>query len=162
MFKHITARSSLRAGATILTGLLFEFAFLALPANAADQGKQATSDVTLTTERGGPVAPATPPLHLSDAQRTRIAGVLKKQDTETEFKLKKAKSAKSFEPKIDEKLPKGLRSSVSTAPAHRNYANPPVHLPQTQRAGAHRQSDDQQDRRHVSRAGRLTSILAAS
>jgi hypothetical protein len=116
MFKHITARSSLRAGATILTGLLFEFAFLALPANAADQGKQATSDVTLTTERGGPVAPATPPLHLSDAQRTRIAGVLKKQDTETEFKLKKAKSAKSFEPKIDEKLPKGLKGQAFPQP----------------------------------------------
>ena len=37
---------------------------------------------------------------------------MKKQDTETEFKLKKAKSAKSFEPKIDEKLPSGLKGQA--------------------------------------------------
>jgi hypothetical protein len=118
MSKRIRSRSSF-AAARILAGLLLELVFLASPVSAAGANsaeKQATSDVTLTTGRGALVAPVTPPLHLSDAQRTRIANVLKKQDTETEFKLKKAKSAKSFEPKIDGKLPKGLKGQAFPRP----------------------------------------------
>jgi hypothetical protein len=50
-----------------------------------------------------------PPLDLSDAQRIRIAGVLSKQDTAVSFALKNAKSAKSFEPRVGEKVPSGLK-----------------------------------------------------
>jgi len=122
MFEHVRARSSLRAAAGFVTSLLlFELVLLASPvnaagANAAGQERQPTSDVTLTTRPGARVVPDTPPLHLSDAQRARIADVLKKQDTETEFKLKKVKSAKSFEPKIDEKLPSGLKGQAFPRP----------------------------------------------
>lgn len=121
MRKHIRSRFPLRAAAGILTGLLLELMFLAPPvgaagANAGGQEKQATSDVTLTTRPGAPVVPTTPPLHLSSAERARIAQVLKGQDTETEFKLKKAKSAKSFEPKINEKLPKALKGQAFPQP----------------------------------------------
>jgi hypothetical protein len=50
-----------------------------------------------------------PPLDLSDAQRSRIAGVLSEQDTAVSFALKNAKSAKSFEPRVGEKIPSGLK-----------------------------------------------------
>jgi hypothetical protein len=121
MCKDIGSRSSIRAAAGILMGLLLEFAFLASPvsaagANAAGQERQATSDVTLTTRPGARVVPVTPPLHLSDVQRMRIAEVLKGQDTEIDFKAKAYKSAKSFEPKMDEKLPKALKGQPFPRP----------------------------------------------
>jgi hypothetical protein len=114
-----TSRSPSRTVAGIVTGaLLLELVLLASPvsANAAGREKRATSDVTLTTQPGALVVPGAPPLHLSDAQRARIAGVLKGQDTEIDFKLKTYKSAKSFEPKIDEKLPKALKGQAFPRP----------------------------------------------
>jgi hypothetical protein len=121
MLKHIRARYSLRAAAVILAGFLFEFVFLPSFASAAGpdasgRAKPATSDVILTTPAAARVTPATPPLHLSDVQRKRIAEVVKGRDTDIEFKLKKAKSAKSFEPKIDEKLPSGLKGQAFPQP----------------------------------------------
>jgi hypothetical protein len=46
----------------------------------------------------------------------RIAEVLKKQDTEIDLKLKTYKSAKSFQPTIDEKLPKALKGQPFPQP----------------------------------------------
>lgn len=122
MCRPNTSRSPSRIAAGIVTGaLLLELVLLASPAgaagaNAAGREKQATSDVTLTTQPGARVVPGAPPLHLSDAQRARIADVLKGQDTEIDFNLKAYKSAKSFEPKIDEKLPKALKGQAFPRP----------------------------------------------
>ena len=109
MSKHNRSRSRAAATAGIAAAFLLQVGLPAPPAAAAEQGKQATAGVTQTIGSDTQVVSAAPPLHLSDAQKTRIADIVKKQDTEIEFNLKATKSAASFEPKIDETLPKGLK-----------------------------------------------------
>jgi hypothetical protein len=60
---------------------------------------------------GAAVKPSSdlPPLKLSDAQRARIATVIGTKDTDVSFALKQAKKSKSFQPKVGDKLPSGLK-----------------------------------------------------
>ena len=117
MSKHKRSRSSARVAATVgIAAFLLEVGLPAARVAAAEQGKQVNTGVTQTIGSATPVVSAAAPLHLSDVQKSRIAEVLKTQDTEIEFKLKKTKSAKSFEPKIDEKLPTGLKGQAFPQP----------------------------------------------
>jgi hypothetical protein len=56
------------------------------------------------------------PLALSDTQRERIKAVLAQKNTEVSFALKQAKSAKSFEPSVGVKIPKGLKPHAFPPP----------------------------------------------
>jgi hypothetical protein len=77
---------------------------------------------------GVPVSGTVAQLHLSDAQRARIAEVLATKDTEVDLKLKAHKDSKSFEAKVDAKLPKDLKAEafpqplITEIPATRGYA----------------------------------------
>jgi hypothetical protein len=57
-----------------------------------------------------------PPLQLSDAQRDKIKQVLSQKDSEVAFLLKTTKTAKSFEAKVGEKLPSGLKGHALPPP----------------------------------------------
>jgi hypothetical protein len=57
-----------------------------------------------------------PPLALSDAQRSRIKTVLADKNTEVSFALKSAKGAKSYEPSVGAKIPKGLKPHAFPPP----------------------------------------------
>ena len=114
MCKRSSSRSSSRplVAAAVSMALLVGFATVGSP-RAAEPAKVG---VTQTIHPDAQVVSAAPPLHLSDAQRTRISEVLKKQDTEIEATLKKTKSAKSFEPGIDKKLPAALKGQAFPRP----------------------------------------------
>jgi hypothetical protein len=104
------------ATAGILTAALLEMAMLAAPVQAADNAGRFKSDVIQSVRSGTPVTSNASPLHLSEAQRTRIAQALAGKDTEVDLNLKKHNSAKSFEPRIDEKIPKGLTGQAFPRP----------------------------------------------
>jgi len=53
--------------------------------------------------------PSTPPLHLSDAQRTKIQQALRSEDTEVTFGLKTTKPTQSFNPTVGAKIPASLK-----------------------------------------------------
>jgi len=53
--------------------------------------------------------PAVPPLHLSDAQRTRIQQALSQENSEVSFELKEAKPSQNFEPSLGAAVPTGLK-----------------------------------------------------
>jgi hypothetical protein len=80
--------------------------------NQADIGKRIIQSVP----PGVPVNPPSPALKLTDAQRARIQQVLATQNTEVSFELKDAKDAQSFQPKVDAKLPKGLKAEAFPSP----------------------------------------------
>ena len=105
-----------RTTADVLTAVLFETAVLIAPVHATDNAPRFKSDVILSVRPSAPVRSSASPLHLSDTQRARIAEILAGQDTEIDLNLKKHKSAKSFEPKIDEKVPKGLKGQAFPQP----------------------------------------------
>jgi hypothetical protein len=103
----------------------------ALAARAADDqsaSQDAGKVVIQSTGPGVPVAGTVAPLHLSDAQRARIAEVLATKDTEVDLNLKEHKDSKSFEARIDEKVPKDLKAEafplplITEMPATREYA----------------------------------------
>jgi len=86
-------------------------------AQAADEKAQALGKVIIqSVPPGVPVSGSVPPLHLSDAQRVRIAHVLATQNTEVDLNLKSHKSAVSFDPKVDEKVPKALKAQAFPGP----------------------------------------------
>ena len=78
----------------------------------ADPGKQMLQSVP----PGVPVNPQSQVLKLTDAQRARIQQILATQDTEVSFELKKTKDAKLFQPKVDAKLPKGVKAEAFPQP----------------------------------------------
>lgn len=67
------------------------------------------------------------PLHLSDADRTKVSQAVAGDDTEVTFKLKTTKSAQGFEPSVGATIPKSLkphalpRPLIYELPALRNY-----------------------------------------
>jgi hypothetical protein len=91
---------------------------LGMATATAQSGKAARpGDVVLS---GGPTAvsqkSSPPPLSLSDEQRTEIKQVLSTKDSEVSFLLKGTKSANSFDAKIGEKLPSGLKGHALPPP----------------------------------------------
>lgn len=62
------------------------------------------------------VTSSIPPLSLSDAQRARIKSVLADKNTQVSFALKTTKNAKSFEPSVGAKIPKGLKPHAFPPP----------------------------------------------
>ena len=104
---------------------------VALAARAADDqpaSQDARKVVIQSKGPGVPVGGTVAPLHLSDAQRARIAEVLATKDTEVDLNLKEHKDSKSFEARIDEKVPKDLKAQafplplITEMPATREYA----------------------------------------
>jgi hypothetical protein len=83
---------------------------------AQDKQNPAKVIVQSGTSSGVPVEGAAPQLHLSDAQRSRIRDVLASKHTDVSLELKENASAKSFEPKIDATLPKGLKGEAFPQP----------------------------------------------
>jgi len=122
-----------RAVCCLLSGMLVA----ALPASAicadnhADPGKQVIQSVP----PGVPVSPPSQPLKLTDAQRARIQEVLATQDTEVSFELKETKDAKSFQPKVDAKLPKGVKAEAFPQPLN-------TEIPQVRNFGYVKFKDD--------------------
>ena len=109
-----TMRHSLRS---LLPGM-FGAACLVMTAAAAAPGdKSHPGDVVLSTP-GGAVSQTSspPPLQLTDAQRAKIKQVLSGKDSEVSFLLKTTKTAKSFDAKVGEKLPSGLKEHALPQP----------------------------------------------
>lgn len=77
-----------------------------LPAEAADTAPGA---VELTGGNSVPQNPTLPRLNLTEAQRRQVREVLAAEPTEIEFRLKSTKSAKSFDPRVGAKLPRGVK-----------------------------------------------------
>ena len=116
----------------LLSGMLV----VALPATAIcadgqDPGKQVIQSVP----PGKPVSSPSQSLKLTDAQRARIQQVLAKQDTAVGFELKTTKGAKSFQPKIDAKLPKGVKAEAFPQPLN-------TEMPQVRNFGYVKFKDD--------------------
>ena len=117
--------------------LLFAILVATLPPTAfcadsqADPGKQVIQSVP----PGVPVSAPSPVLNLTDAQRARIQQVLATQDTEVSFELKETKDAKSFQPKIDAKLPNGLKAEAFPQPLN-------IEIPQVRNFGYVKFKDD--------------------
>ena len=106
------------ATAAAVSGSLLLSALFVIAAGAADNksGQSPAKVVIQSKGPGVPVGGTVAPLHLSEAQRVRIAGVLAAQDTEVDLQLKANKNAASFEPKIDEKIPKALKAQAFPLP----------------------------------------------
>jgi hypothetical protein len=130
------SRSSVMPRHTVCC-LLSSMLVAALPAPAicadgqADSGKQVIQSVS----PGVPVSSPSQSLKLTDAQRARIQQVLAGQDTEVSFELKATKDAKSFEPKVDAKLPKGVKAEAFPQPLN-------TEIPQVRNFGYVKFKDD--------------------
>jgi len=117
----------------LLSGMLI----VALPAPAicadgqAGPGKQVIQSVP----PGVPVSSPSQPLKLTEAQRERIQQVLATKDTEVSFDLKETKDAKSFEPKVNAKLPKGVKAEAFPQPLN-------TEIPQVRNFGYVKFKDD--------------------
>src|SRR5437870_12351190 len=83
---------------------------------AQDQQNPAKVIVQSGTSSGVPVKGAAPQLHLSDAQRTRIRDVLNTTHSDVSLQVKENQGAKSFEPKVDEPIPKNLKGEAFPQP----------------------------------------------
>jgi hypothetical protein len=94
----------------LLSGMLV--AAVSTPAICADGQADPSKQVIQSVPPGVPVSSPTQPLKLTDAQRARIQQVLASQDTEVSFGLKETKDANSFQPKVDAKLPKGVKAEA--------------------------------------------------
>jgi hypothetical protein len=93
--------------------------------------------------------PSIPPLALSQAQRARTRQAVRSEDTEVSFALKPAKGAESFEPSVGAKVPNTLK--LHPLPADLSNATlEALCIHQIQAPGADCDTDDAQDRRHVS------------
>jgi hypothetical protein len=92
------------------------FAPSAFAADTSASGKAIIQSVPPGAAAGVPVNPATPPLNLSDPQRKRIAEVLLTTHTGVSLELKQNAAAKTFEPKLDETIPKGLDAEAFPQP----------------------------------------------
>jgi hypothetical protein len=93
-----------------------------------DQEAHASGKVIIQSKGAGvPVSGTVSALNLSDAQRQRIVEVLSTKDTDVDLNLKEHKDSKSFEAKIDEKLPKDFKGQafplplITEMPAIRQY-----------------------------------------
>jgi len=93
--------------------------------------------------------PSIPPLALSQAQRARTRQAVRSEDTEVSFALKPAKGAESFEPSVGAKVPNTLKSHPLPADLS-NATLEALCIHQIQAPGADCDTDDAQDRRHVS------------
>jgi hypothetical protein len=91
---------------------------LVAPAVAVVIALSATSMTRAAVQQTIPpnVVSVIPPLTLSDAQRSRIKAVLADKNTAVSFALKNAKSAKSYEPSVGAKIPKGLKPQAFPPP----------------------------------------------
>jgi hypothetical protein len=86
-------------------------------ANAAPAGNSGHPGAVVLTGPSPVTQKTSPPkLALTDAQRARIKQALNGENTEVDFALKKAKSAKNFEPAIGKKVPKGLKAHALPRP----------------------------------------------
>ena len=83
---------------------------------AQDQQNPAKVIVQSGTSSGVPVKGAAPQLNLSDAQRTRIRDVLNTTHSDVSLQVKENQGAKSFEPKVDEPIPKNLKGEAFPQP----------------------------------------------
>jgi hypothetical protein len=105
----------------LLTAAAIALLATASASHAADdqaQDEQNPANVIMQsgTSSGVPVDAAAPQLHLSDAQRSRIREVLASKHTDVSLEMKENEGAKSFEPKIDETIPKGLEAEAFPQP----------------------------------------------
>ena len=105
----------------------------------------------------GPDEPAThlkpnlPPLHLTDAQKQQVRAAVAGKDTEVTFQLKGAKPHKNFTPSVGAKNPPQLPAhALPSELTQKTAAAGRLQIHEDQGPGADRQSDDRQDRRHVS------------
>jgi hypothetical protein len=122
-----TMRQSL---ASLLLGMLAALCLGVTTATAASGDKPQPGDVVLSPPAGGAVSQKSspPPLQLTDAQRARIKQVLSGKNSEVSFLLKTTKAAKSFDAKLGEKLPSGLKEHalpqplISEMPELKRYA----------------------------------------
>jgi hypothetical protein len=97
----------------VVSGLLV----VALPATAISADDQDVGKkVIQSVPPGVPVSSPSQPLNLTDAQRGRIKQVLAGQHTAVSFELKESKDSQSFEPKVDAKLPKGVKAEAFPSP----------------------------------------------
>jgi hypothetical protein len=106
---------------TLLQGAVIALAAIATVARAADDQAQGGRDPAKVIVQSGapsgvPVDVAAPPLHLSDAQRTRIREVLNTKHTDVSLEVKENQGAKSFEPRIGETIPKSLKGEAFPQP----------------------------------------------
>src|SRR5262249_39587973 len=92
-----------------------------------------------------------PSLALWQAQRARIRQAVRSDDTEVSFVLKPAKGAESFEPSVGAKVPNALKLHPLPPPLiYQMTTLEALCIHQIQAPGADCESDDAQDRRHVS------------
>jgi hypothetical protein len=125
----------------------------ALVNQAAAQNRD-TAGPGAVSQTGRPAVsqnPSLPPLQLSPAQRAKIQQAVSSEDTEVSFALKSAKSAQNFQPSVGAKVP----GAVKLHPLPRPLVNEMEPLKRYtyvkfKHSSASRQSDDAQDRRHVS------------
>ena len=88
---------------------IFLTALMLLFGGPAIAAKNTTGAVEQTGGYQVPQNPTLPKLNLSAAQREQIRKTLATKHSEVEFKLKTAKAAKDFNPKVGAKLPKGIK-----------------------------------------------------
>lgn len=117
----------------LLSGVLF--ATLPAPAFCADRQADPGKQVPQSVPPGVPVNPPSQALKLTDAQRARIQQVLATQDTEVSFELTETKDTKSFQPKVDAKLPKELKAEAFPQPLN-------TEIPQVRNFGYLKFKDD--------------------
>jgi hypothetical protein len=84
--------------------------------NQAPSGQSPGKVIIQSKGAGVPVSGTVAALNLSDAQRQRIVEVLATKDTDVDLNLKEHKDSKSFEAKIDEKLPKDFKGQAFPLP----------------------------------------------
>jgi hypothetical protein len=111
----MTNRSNLLTGA-MLALIAFTAARAADNQTPDEKGHASGKIIVQSVGPGVPVDGRAAPLKLSDEQRNRIREVLATQHTAVSLESKENEAAKSFEPKIDETIPKGLEGEAFPPP----------------------------------------------